>query len=431
MTTTKSLFRFVLLLISLVYAVHFAIFIGFAEQGSFSISVVLIDHALFIGVFLGSGFLMGLNNNSLDIADVVSKISENSQIYLRVMIFLCILGGILNVVDKYLIAELRPISCISEIRFAWLEVASTDGRSNFHAFLSFFGNALSSLLFPAIVILTINYQNLNLSSRRFNIGEFLVLVFLTVIYCGAFASRNLMFAFMAITFTTTLMFFYFHPNAKQFKKIIKTSMCILFIGMGFVFGLQNDRLNCLSNHDASDRDTLYINSFADEIPYLIEAPGKGCVACQLGAIYLSHGIANHSAMFKNDKIGNDYVFGFMASRLGLTSLVSHLKPLKFFHGGVTMVGAIKHDFSYIGIVVLGAICAFILKLILIGLCAVQNFVKIFSFTALIVYFYSISTSMMFFPIMTMPFLIMCFGFLFYCLLYFFENLVSRYMGSSN
>jgi len=78
-----------------------------------------------------------------------------------------------------------------------------------------------------------------------------------------------------------------------------------------------------------------------------------------------------------------------------------------------MVGAVKHDFNFFGVIFLATLLAFTLKLILLGSNAVRRPVRTFAFIMIFLYLYSITVSLMFFPVMTMPFSIMCFGFLFF------------------
>ena len=90
-----------------------------------------------------------------------------------------------------------------------------------------------------------------------------------------------------------------------------------------------------------------------------------------------------------------------------------------------MVGAVKHDYGYLGVLGFGLICAGVLKLILLSFAAATNYIRTFACIMLTLYFYSIAVSVMFFPLMTMPFSIMSFGFLLFWIFNIFVSLRDR------
>ena len=373
----------------------------------------------FIIAFLASGFVFGLHKHAITTHHLLTEIYENSRKYLPLLILLCLLGGVLNGIEKYLIVQMRPITCIAEIRFAWIDVAAYMGRSPVHAVISFMGNTLSSLLFPLIAILNISYLSPNITGKRCTIGQYLVVLSLALIYAGSFASRNLAFALMAISFASALLFLYANPCKIQFKKTLLSSLTILALGLGFVLSLSYDRINCGYERSYDDNGSVqeklnkaYLEGYKDEIPMTLPNDNTSPVLKLVG-LYLSHGLANHTMVFGANKIGKNYVLGFAYSKLKWLLPLKSVEVSKYFRGGITMVGAVKHDFNFFGIVVFAALLALILKLILLASNAVRHSVRTFAFVMLFLYLYSITASLMFFPVMTMPFSIMCFGFLFF------------------
>ena len=426
MKSVKSLYVFIILLMSLVYAAHLAVYQFTAETNKVDLSHVYIDHSIFIIAFLVSGFILSLHKHFINTNHLFAEIYENSQKYLWLLILLCFFGGVLNAIDKYLIMQLRPITCIAEIRFAWIDVAAYMGRTPVHGAISFMGNALSSLLFPLVVILSIPLLNPVIIDRKSTVSQILVIISLALIYCGSFASRNLAFAFMAISFATVLLFFCTNPCKIQLRKTLLSSLTILALGLGFVYSISYDRMNCGWDDEGAGRlarNQVYLRAFEDEIPFTLNYASSetNCPICQLGAMYLSHGVANHIMVFNENKIGKNYLLGFVNSNLNKLFPLEEVKVSKYYRGGITMIGAIKHDFNFIGIIVFAPLLAVTLKLILLGLSAVRGSVRTFAFCMLSLYFYSITVSMLFFPVMTMPFKIMCFGFLLFWIFTIFVN----------
>ena len=434
MEVKKSLLFFVLLLTGLVYAAHALVIWVLQLTGIGSYDVVVTDHLVFFGVFLISGYVLGLSKHVFTTNLFFPAAYKNAREYLWFLILLCFAGGILNIIDKYLITLMRPIDCLSEIRFAWIEVSAYIKRSPIHSFVSFSGNALSSLLYPLLVILNISFLSANPTHRKCTLGQFVVIIFLILFYCASFGSRNLMFSFMAMSFTVTMLYLYFNTTKHQVVKSCVSTIVTLAIGSIFVFVLTANRVDCGwsdSGQERLERHYVYLKEFEDEIPINLvhsinqNAPMSQCSVCLLAGLYLSHGVANHQMVFNDNKIGENYLTGFLQSKLQFLYPFEVIEVTKYFRGGITMVGAVKHDYGYLGVLGFGLICAGVLKLILLSFAAATNYIRTFACIMLTLYFYSIAVSVMFFPLMTMPFSIMSFGFLLFWIFNIFVSLRDR------
>ena len=136
-----------------------------------------------------------------------------------------------------------------------------------------------------------------------------------------------------------------------------------------------------SGQERLERHYVYLKEFEDEIPINLvhsinqNAPMSQCSVCLLAGLYLSHGVANHQMVFNDNKIGENYLTGFLQSKLQFLYPFEVIEVTKYFRGGITMVGAVKHDYGYLGVLGFGLICAGVLKLILLSFAAATNYIR--------------------------------------------------------
>jgi len=402
---------------------------------------VFFDHLIFITIFSIGCAVTGVHRLKVDTHSLYQQSLSKLYKYTWHLLALCILGGFFNLIDKYLIIQKYPINCLSQIRFAWISVAS-EGRDAYHQVFSYIGNGLSSLLFPSLIILNSHIQA---SSKKLQMKQFaqvLILTILVVIYSLSFGSRNLMFAFASVTFCGSLLFLVFNPSMQNLIKTLVTSVLILIVSVGFTYFFTKDRIFCVPNHHqiliekngiqgVLDQEALYIDGYRDEVPICMDADGLGgqtalaktCAPCALAAIYLNHGLANHRWIFSEELVGKNYILNFLHANLGSMSPFGKVQCERSFVGGMSMVGSVRHDFGYPGIVVFAIICSLILMAIAKGLRLGTSKLQISAIFCLHCFFYSITVSPMFFPIMTMPFKIFIFGLLFLATVAFFTRLI--------
>ena len=118
-------------------------------------------------------------------------------------------------------------------------------------------------------------------------------VVLILFYCASFGSRNLMFSFMAISFTVTMLYLYFNTTKHQVVKSCVSTIVTLAIGSIFVFVLTANRVDCGwsdSGQERLERHYVYLKEFEDEIPInlvtaLTRMRQSQCSVCLLTGLY--------------------------------------------------------------------------------------------------------------------------------------------------
>ena len=303
---------------------------------------VLIDHVIFITIFLTFYAILGEHHLDKSKSALNGGVFEKHFSHIWLLILVCAIGSFFNVLDKYWITELRRINCLSSIRFAWLEIAD-QGREPVHSIVSLVGNILSSFLFPTALILVSRFFTHTHKIQMQNYLQLIAFVFLIVIYCGSFASRNLMFAFGSLCFCSSITYVFLEPTRKQFAKAIATGTLIFIVNVGFLIALTNNRIFCISEHyqrsiDLGGRSAeiahtdRYLSEFESEINFQYEPTpaSKACPGCALGAIYLNHGISNHHAIFDDNKVGKNYIWAFLSGYIKNVFDVSDFEYVRNF-----------------------------------------------------------------------------------------------------
>lgn len=169
---------------------------------------------------------------------------------LRAFLLLVSLAGIaLYVWSKYYLIGLRPISCISEIRFAWLAV----DRSLLPVHIrlaSILGHLLTS--FAYLGMLAISYtMGRSGSVRAVSHSDFALQLFFTLVgalYAGFIGSRNAMLAFLAMTLVGLMLGLASPEGGKKPVRRWRLALVTLampLIGMvAFSSAIFSDRLFC-------------------------------------------------------------------------------------------------------------------------------------------------------------------------------------------
>jgi hypothetical protein len=389
---------------------------------------VLFDHTIFITVFFASCIILGeryldTSKNALN-GDCLERYFN----HIWLLILVCAVGCLFNILDKYWIIKLRSIECLSSIRFAWLEIADR-GREPVHDIVSLVGNILSSLIFPTTLIIASRFFSYKHRIEKQNYLQLIACVSIVILYCGLFASRNLMFAFSSLCFCSSIVYFLLAPTRQQLLKTVAAAALAFCVSAGFLITLTNDRIFCVSERYKKEIElggkaaelkqaTNYLKEFENELHFKYNANelSKSCPGCVLGAIYLNHGMSNHEAIFDDDKIGKNYIWSFISSYIENVVEVPDFEYVRNFTGGISAVGAFRHDFGYLGIIFAAIFTAMLVKIISIGLVVSNHSVKLLSVLVFYVFMYSVTTSLMFVPFMTMPFSLMLFGFLFFYVL---------------
>ena len=127
----------------------------------------------------------------------------------RLQVFLVLfslVGVILHVWTKYYLTQLHPITCISEIRFAWMAV----DRSALPLHIrigSVLGHLLTSFAYLGIMTASFNIGRSGSigSIRRSDQILQLFFVLVGVLYAGFIGSRNAMLAFLAMGLVGALL----------------------------------------------------------------------------------------------------------------------------------------------------------------------------------------------------------------------------------
>lgn len=126
---------------------------------------------------------------------------------LRVFLLLVSIFGVaLHAWSKYYLTELRPVTCISEIRFAWLEVSRDVLPIRFRV-ASVLGHLLTSFAYLGMLAtsFTICRSKTLASIPRSEVVQQVIFTLVGTLYAGFIGSRNAMLAFLAMNLAGLIM----------------------------------------------------------------------------------------------------------------------------------------------------------------------------------------------------------------------------------
>jgi hypothetical protein len=301
---------------------------------------------------------------------------------LRVFLVLCALVGIcLHMWAKYYLTELRPISCISEIRFAWLEVDRQLLPTHIRV-ASVLGHLLTSFAYMGLFATSfgIGFAKSVKAVRSADLLFQLFFIVIGVLYAGFIGSRNAMLALLIMCSTGLLLGLasrIHQRGAKQTWKLILMGLSVpLLSALLFSSVIFSDRLFCrlpdaLVKLEGVDVSARKISDFSmtgnykefDLIAREVDSAVDWrqalfvdrCAICRPTMVYLSHGIFNLSKVMATEERGPPVLLVFFTSlpkRLGLSDPVAVDSTAKRVYGpgGVSLAGAAYHDFGAAGVV---------------------------------------------------------------------------------
>lgn len=326
----------------------------------------------------------------------------------RLQIFLVLVslaGVILHIWAKLYLTELRPISCLSEIRFAWMEVERQALPLHIKA-ASVLGHLLTSFTYFGIMIASFNigrFRSVGLIRRS---DQILQIFFVTVgvLYAGFIGSRNAMLAFFAMGLVGVTLVAAVagqaRANIRQWRVFLAGLLLPLITSVLFSSLIFSDRLFCYTPDALSKSNGEHVSASGEHVSAsgeqisarkitehhmtgyykefaLIPRFGDGrsyagqpdwrwvlfidkCSICGATMLYLNHGIFNLSKMMASEARGDRILLKFFSSlpeRLGLAEAPTTVQPRERVYGpgGITLAGAAYHDFGVTGLVTTAAV----------------------------------------------------------------------------
>lgn len=399
--------------------------------------------AIFFSVFFSSAKLMlaigGRRGGGLLPARGVSleEVFADTRLQ-RFLVVFASLGVGLHIWSKYYLTGLHPITCISEIRFAWLAVdrqaLPTSVRIG-----SVLGHLFTSFAYLGILAASFNISvSAGLKSiKRKDLALQLLFTLAGVLYAGFIGSRNAMLAFLVMSLIGVMLAMGSSAWSERGRPwtVLATGLLLPFVS-SIVFSsvIFSDRLFCYepealvklegqglsakkiaayhmtgnyrefaliprtSDSESNWRETL----FADR-----------CSICGSTMVYLNHGIFNLSRVLASEARGDPVLFNFFSSlvkRLGLDAVSPKGEGSKRVYGpgGVSLAGAAYHDFGAIGMVSTAMVLGLLFgqAILWIRFTGIRLMVGVWLFSCL---FYVLLISNMFVGFSVLPFPFIAFG----------------------
>ena len=266
----QSMFGVVVTYIILTYVGTYAATVLLDQTFYMEGSEVFLDHSLFLAVFLLASYLAKMHEKKYCAVNGFDNLFSDLVDYVWHIIIVCAFGVALSLWAKYLTVQIRPIVCLSEVRFAWIEVGD-EQRSILHQVVSFTGNALASLLFPLIAFINYGIQSARIKLTKRTVLQLAAIIVLIVVFSGSFASRNMLFAFATLTFGGAVIALFSNPTKSQMAKTTLSALLIALVACVSVFAITNNRIFC--KFEESDVETTenrslnYVQAYEDEIPF--------------------------------------------------------------------------------------------------------------------------------------------------------------------
>lgn len=295
-------------------------------------------------------------------------------------------GVILHVWTKYYLMQLHPITCISEIRFAWMAV----DRSVLPLHIrigSVLGHLMTSFAYLGIMAASFNIgRSGSVGSIKRN-DQILQLFFVIVgvLYAGFIGSRNAMLAFLAMGLVGTLLGSTYPGRPTQLRRQLRVYVAglllpaistVLFSSLIF-----SDRLFCdtpealikLGGPHVSAQQIAEFHMTGNYKEFsLVPRSDDGqpdwrrtlfidkCSICGTTMVYVNHGIFNLSRMMASEARGDPILLKFLGYWLGRLRLIEapmagRLEKRVYGPGGISLAGAAYHDFGAAGLAITAAV----------------------------------------------------------------------------
>ena len=303
------------------------------------------------------------------------------------LVLVSLIGVILHVWAKYYLTELRPISCLSEIRFAWMEVDRRALPLHIKAG-SVLGHLLTSFAYFGTIIASFNIGRSRSvgSIRRCDMILQVFFVTVGVLYAGFIGSRNAMLAYLGMGLVGVILGAavseHSRTNGAQWRVYLAGLLLPVVTAALFSSLIFSDRLFCrmpdaLGAHVSATKIVEFNMTGNYKEFALIPRSGDGrsdesqpdwrwrlfideCSICGPTMVYVNHGIANLSKMMASEVRGDHILLKFFRSlpeRLGLAEALTTGQPRERVYGpgGISLAGAAYHDFGVIGLVITAAV----------------------------------------------------------------------------
>ena len=311
-----------------------------------------------------------------------------------------VVGLCFHVFAKYYLTHLRPVHCLFEIRFAWIEVP--------HSMLPWFvriasvlGHLLTAFAYFGVFIASLmtirTYEHTK--QRWRHLIYLLVFMLIGTIYAGFIGSRNAMLAYLVMAFAGVVLGLCL--QSFTWRKALNAGVitCVLpfLMAAGFSTAVFSNRIFCDANAAPIAQGVVQLpvekNTQAVAAQYLLanckafaiecyqDGYGKTvlerfllrCSTCGSTMLYLEHGIINFSQIVAAHSRGDPVLFRFfqtLPTRFGLAYIDEDKNAPDsrvYGPGGTTFAGAAYHDYGISGVLlsalVLGTIYGWMLRLI--------------------------------------------------------------------
>lgn len=371
----------------------------------------------------------GIDNkdDSCDLKNLLTPLA--SMRFLSALAIISLIGLTLHIYSKHALTEIRPVTCMFEIRFAWREVPHELQPLSVRL-ASMLGHVLTHMALPIIIITgwALNSKIRGVAARPALMTFFIISLIIGVIYAWFLGSRNALLTFVIISAFGSILGLCTHQiTTKSISKVLKLLLIPATFGIAFAFSVFSDRMFCGTEGQFADprlrseRSISYLSGFEDEIAILVQRPDENslqaaslrfCPMCGPSILYLSHGIINLSQVIGSGTFGEPVLSKtilWMIQRLGLniTEYDTGEPVLRVYgRGGLPLAGSVYHDFSWAGVIGSGAFFG-VLVGILLRLLSFHGVIAGISVALLACSFYSIGISFMFTAsgVMFFPFLL--------------------------
>ncbi|GEM_PF-3431928 len=291
------------------------------------------------------------------------------------LMLIALTGLCLHIYAKYFLTTIRPVSCLFEIRFAWIEVGH-DGLPIHVRIASILGHLLTSFAYAGTLLSSWAVVRPPRGASRFRMASYL-LGFLTcgVVFSGFIGSRNAMLAFVVTGFFGVLIAL--SVSRFSWSALFRAAPVFILpvaIGLAFSSAVFSDRIFCAT--DAAEGEpskaavakasNTYMSGFYDEFAIkqksrqseksasVASVLERHCSICAPTFLYINHGVINFAQVMATERRGDHILFRFVeaiASRLGIVELEENPAPSRVFGpGGLPLAGAAFHDYGWQGLV---------------------------------------------------------------------------------
>jgi len=362
----------------LLLAMHLGVYILSSFEAQFPVLPVFLSLGLFWSVLAVTAAVMlcfsrrGLTSTT-SADDYLQQLVDLGL--LGKLMLITLIGLCLHIFAKHFLTTIRPVSCLFEIRFAWIEVGH-DGLPTHVRIASILGHLLTSFAYSGTLLSSWAVVRPPRGANRFRMASY-QLGFLTcgVVFSGFIGSRNAMLAFVVTGFFGVLIAL----SVPRFSwpalfRAAPVFILPVAIGLAFSSAVFSDRMFC--DMDTSEGEpskaavvqasNTYMSGFYDEfsIRQKSRQPEKSasvatvleqhCSICGPTFLYINHGVINLAQVMATEHRGDHILFRFaeaIANRLGILELEENPAPTRVFGpGGLPLAGAAFHDYGWQGLV---------------------------------------------------------------------------------